>query len=310
MESTTINNIQNFRLENSLAEAHIMLAKFNQTRLTPHYSSLNWRNEIQQEFEFKILEGEILEAEKKLILSQARTAPQKTQEFVEWFEDLKATGPGQNSPLFDWLAESANYAQMKWFIQQEVAGEAGFEDLTALTQIKMPTQPKMEMANNYWDEMGRGNFAGMHGPMLTKIASEFGLDENTNIEKSTWEALALGNVLLGMAINRRYAYHSVGALGVVELTAPGRAKKVHQGLKRLGMSAEGQRYYLLHSAIDIKHSADWNREVITPLIEAHPEVIPAIAEGALMRLNAGARCFARYQKELGLTSEPPEKPLH
>lgn len=310
MEFVTVNTTPNLRQEEALAAAHVMLAKFNKARLTPHYSSSNWREEIEQETRFRLLEGEILEAERNLILPQAATAPQKTAEFMEWFEALKSTGPGQNSPLFDWLETSANHEQMKWFIQQEVAGEAGFEDLTALTQIKMPTRPKMEMANNYWDEMGRGKFPGMHGPMLARIAAEFELDENTSIENSTWEALALANVLLGMAANRRYAFHSVGALGVIELTAPGRAKKVHQGLKRLGMSAEGQRYYLLHSAIDIKHSADWNREVIEPLIEAQPELMPAIAEGALMRLNAGARCFVRYQKELATIADRAKESLH
>jgi hypothetical protein len=298
METVTQFERANFTLDSSLAAAHVALAKFNQNRLTPQYSNQNWRQEIKQETAMRLLEGEILEAERNLILAEAAAAPKKTSQFIEWFEALKSTGPGQNSPLFDWLAESANHDQMKWFIQQEVAGEAGFEDLTALTQIKMPTQPKMEMANNYWDEMGRGKFAGMHGPMLARIAEEFELDEKTSLESSTWEALALANVLLGLAMNRRFAYHSVGALGAIELTAPGRAKKVHQGLKRLGLSPEGQRYYLLHSAIDIKHSAYWNREVIAPLIEAQPELMPAIAEGALMRLNAGARCFVRYQQEL------------
>ena len=47
--------------------------------------------------------------------------------------------------------------QMRWFLTQEVAGEAGFDDLAALTQVKMPQQAKLEIARNYWDEMGRGN---------------------------------------------------------------------------------------------------------------------------------------------------------
>lgn len=291
---------QSFSSRVALERAHRKLAVFNQNRLNPQNVKTNWRDQIQDALPFLLLEGEILETERSLVLEQARSAPRDPQNFMTWFEGLKATGPGQNSALFDWLAEVATREEMQWFIEQEVAGEAGFDDLVAMTQIKMPTRPKLEMANNYWDEMGRGKEAGMHGPMLSRIASEFGLDEHTSLEKSTWEALALGNVLLGLAVNRRYAFHSVGALGAVELTAPGRAKKVHQGLKRLGLSPEGQRYYLLHSAIDIKHSADWNREVIQPLIEENPEAMAPIAEGALMRLNAGARCFIRYQRYFGL----------
>ncbi len=188
---------------------------------------------------------------------------------------------------------------MKWFIAQEVAGEAGFEDLTALAQIKMPVRPKLEMARNYWDEMGRGKESGMHGPMLEQVAQEFNLNVE-NPYKIIPEAVALGNVMMGMAMNRDYAFHAAGALGAIELTAPGRAKRVYLGLKRLGISPVGQRYYLLHSALDIQHSIDWNREVIGPLVEQFPDCTQALAEGALMRLNAGARCFRRYEDHFGL----------
>ena len=34
------------------------------------------------------------------------------------------------------------------------------------------------------------------------------------------EALALGNTMIALARNRRYAFHSIGALGVIEMTAP------------------------------------------------------------------------------------------
>ena len=85
-------------------------------------------------------------------------------------------GPGQNDPLFPWLERLASFEEMKWFLEQEVSGEAGFDDLVALTQIKMPQTPKLEMARNYWDEMGRGNAQGMHGPMLTRLAAYFGVD--------------------------------------------------------------------------------------------------------------------------------------
>jgi hypothetical protein len=62
------------------------------------------------------------------------------------FERLKDDGPGQGDALFPWLAQSADLQQMRWFLQQEVAGEAGFDDLLALTQVKMPSQAKLEMA--------------------------------------------------------------------------------------------------------------------------------------------------------------------
>jgi hypothetical protein len=98
-----------------------------------------------------------------------------------------------------------------------------------------------------------------------------------------------------MATSRRYAWHSVGALGVIELTAPGRSACVAAGLRRIGLSDRERRYFDLHAVLDIKHSQDWNREALVPLVREDPRRATAIAEGALMRLTCGARCFDRYR---------------
>ena len=109
--------------------------------------------------------------------------------------------------------------------------------------------------------------------------------------------------MTGLAFNRRYAWQSVGALGIVELTAPGRVALVARGLRRLGVGAELRRYFDLHATLDVRHAEAWNREVIRPLVEADRRLMRPIAEGALMRLSAGARCFERYRAEFGLAAQ-------
>jgi pyrroloquinoline quinone (PQQ) biosynthesis protein C len=104
--------------------------------------------------------------------------------------------------------------------------------------------------------------------------------------------------MTAMATSRRYAWHSVGALGVIELTAPGRSAATAAGLRRLGFSAAERRYFDLHAVLDVKHSEAWNSEALRPLVEEDPRRATAIAEGALIRLNCGARCFERYRAEL------------
>ena len=198
------------------------------------------------------------------------------------------------------LAEEADLEQMRWFLLQEVAGEAGFEDLVAMAQVRMPDRPKLELARNYWDEMGRGSAGGMHGPMLKKLADH--LDLRPRIDQTVWPALALGNLLVAFSTTRRYAFHALGALGVVELTAPWRAAHVAAGLKRLGVGAE-RKYYALHATLDVEHSRTWNEEVLRPLAESRPEVIRSLAEGAVMRLMAGADCFDAYRAQLWGTED-------
>ena len=193
---------------------HLRLMRLNHARMAPGLPSEDWRRDIERQARQAVEEGEFLEASRSAVADRAGEAPHDADGFIRWFEQLEHDGPGQHDRLFGYLAESATREEMCWFLTQEVAGEAGFEDLSALTQMRMPVQVKLEIARNYWDEMGRGNEKGMHGPMLETLALRLGLAPNP--DDTVWEALALANTMAGLAANRRYAYHSVGALGVVE----------------------------------------------------------------------------------------------
>jgi hypothetical protein len=285
------------RREESKLARHLALRDFNHERLAPGPNALNLEQELRLDHEFRLHEARFVEEERRLVAAEAARAPSSPDDFVAWFEALKAHGPGQGDALFPWLAERATLEEMRWFLGQEVAGEAGFDDLVALTQVKLPVGPKLELARNYWDEMGQGHASAMHGPMLTRLANELELADE---HEPVWESLALGNLMVALANNRRYTYQSVGALGVIELTAPGRATLVNAGLKRLGVAGEARRYFALHATLDVRHSEAWNREVLRPLVAADRTLAPLIAEGALMRLHAGARCFERYRRELGV----------
>lgn len=277
---------------------HRTLAAFNSARFTPGLPHAGWEGELVRQAELAVAEGRWLETKRAEVAVRAAEAPRDPDGFVAWFEALERSGPGQSDPLFPWLAERASLEEMRWFLEQEVAGEAGFDDLTAVTQVRLPQRAKLELARNYWDEMGRGNAKGMHGPMLETLARALRLAPR--VETTVWESLALANTMAGLAANRRYAFHSVGALGVIEQTAPGRAKLVGEGLRRLGVSGKHRHYFDLHAVLDVKHSAAWNAEAAWPLVAANPDWAPALAEGALMRLECGAACFRRYRAVLGV----------
>jgi hypothetical protein len=280
---------------------HQCLNTFNARRLRPAFPTARWRDVLATDFGVHLLEIEFIEYERSRVAAQAARVPRDPASFVAWFESLEEIGPGQHDPLFPFLAEQATREQMCWFLTQEVAGEAGFDDLVALTQLKLPTLAKLELARNYWDEMGRGKAGGMHGGLLEQLAAAAAaLELDARAETTVWESLALGNLLTGLAANRCYTYQSVGALGVIELTAPGRAAHVNYGLKRLGVDKKTREYFALHATLDIQHAEAWNREVIATLVAEEPDSARAIAEGALMRLNAGARCFERYRQRFGI----------
>ena len=182
---------------------HRRLAAFNARRFEPALPDAEWAADLAEDQQFLLEEGRWLEAFRADVAARAAEAPRDPAGFIAWFEELDRTGPGQHDPLFPWLAEEATMEEMRWFLTQEVAGEAGFEDLTAITQVKLLQQPKLELARNYWDEMGRGNPKGMHGPMLEALAISLGLAPT--VETTVWESLALANTMAGLACNRRYA---------------------------------------------------------------------------------------------------------
>ena len=277
-------------------QLHRALVQLNRKRMTPTLDVRFSRAELMREAELRQLEHDFIEGERRAVQAAVADAPTQPGAFVAWFEGLRDWGPGQGDALFPWLANEAGLDQMKWFLEQEMAGEAGFDDLVASTQIKLPPRAKLEMARNYWDEMGQGTESGMHGPMLEGLAKALELEPE--VDRTVWQSLALANLMSGLASNRHYTYQSVGALGAIELTAPGRSAQVNAGLKRLGQSGSARRYYALHATLDIKHAEAWQREVLYSLVEQEPRTARLIAEGALMRLQAGARCFVRYRQEL------------
>jgi hypothetical protein len=285
------------------AEAlHLGLAHWNRRRLavaTPH---ADWRAELNEECRMKRLEGAFVEAFRAHVEPLVSNVPSDPDGFVAWFEGLKDGGPGQWDPLFAWLETDASLEDLKWFLTQEAAGEAGFDDLVAMTQVKLPVRPKLELARNYWDEMGRGAERGMHGPMLEKTTQVLGLQPT--IETTLWQSLALANTMTAFATNRRYVYQSIGALGVVELTAPTRVACVAEGLKRAGVGPEGRKYFALHAQLDIEHSKAWNAEALEPLVAETPGCARFLAEGALMRLICGEQCFETYRAHLWAHTHP------
>jgi hypothetical protein len=272
------------------------LAHWNRERLKPGMPGPEWQRDLERDMRMLRLEGAFLEELRNEVAEEAARAPRDSDTFVAWFEELRETGPGQGDPLFPWLAETADQNQLRWFFEQEAAGEAGFDDLVAYTQVKMPVRAKLELARNYWDEMGRGNVKGMHGLMLDALVET--LEVQPAIETTVWQSLSLANAMTAMATSRRYAWHSVGALGVIELTAPGRSAQVAAGLRRIGLNERERRYFDLHAVLDVKHSHEWNEEILRAVVRDDPRRAVPIAEGALIRLRCGARCFERYRSKL------------
>jgi hypothetical protein len=274
---------------------HRRLAEFNRARFRPSLAASEWQEGLREELAQRLLEGRYLEGERAAVETLARSAPTQPQEFVDWFEGLRELAARQNQHFYRWLAQSSDRADLAWLLAQELATGEILEDLFSLTELGLPWRAKLELARCYWDEMGQGEATAMRARILDGLERELQIELT---EPPAWQCMARSNLMWGLAANRHYAFQSIGALGALELETAGSAKAIAIAMKRLGFAVESHAYFAARAKSSVVRSHAWNHDVILPLVAQDVRAATAIAEGALMRFAADARCIARYSVDL------------
>ncbi|HEX6576372.1 MAG TPA: iron-containing redox enzyme family protein [Gemmatimonadaceae bacterium] len=216
--------------------------------------------------------------------------PSDAEQFAAWFNSTAFAHPLYEHDLYTFIACEASRAQLEWFFRMECAGEAAFDDLVAMGQVGTRGSVKMEMASNYWDEMGRGRAHAVHTHLFYNLIDSLKV-EAPPASELPWQVLAGVNVMLWSCIPRRNAFRAQGTLGAVELLAPQRCTRVVHGAKRVGIRKKAVVYYGAHAIIDIGHAEGWLANVVKPQVAAHPQARVGIAEGLLARADASLDYF-------------------
>lgn len=214
--------------------------------------------------------------------SSSVDGPASADEFVSWFHHLVETNPTLHHPLYPYIEEQAGEDEFRFFVAQETSVDRDFADLIALVQVGLPNGPKVVVAENYWDEMGRGDRASSHEMLFREMARSIRIIEDDVVP--TAESLACGNALRVMAMFHSYRNACLGALAITEAGVPARFAKVMRGAERLGLPEPVLHYYSEHVTGDESHAADWLDRVILPLIEADPTAIDGMLAGIRIRL--------------------------
>ena len=131
--------------------------------------------------------------------------------------------------VYDWLAGAADRADLVEFLALEGGPDADFDDLVALCQIGLSGLPKLTLAANYWDEMGRGSLAaGAHraAPRHGRRALGVRTIPTDHLPLEVLERRALNGYL---ATNRSLQPEMLGSLGLLEVQAGPRCRRVVHG---------------------------------------------------------------------------------
>src|SRR6185503_1683541 len=178
--------------------------------------------------------------------------------------------------LYTFLASEATRSQLEWFLRMECAGEAAFDDLVALAQVGTRGEVKMEMASNYWDEMGRGRQQAVHTHLFHQLIDDLRISA-PDAGELPWEVLSGINLMVWSCLHRSNAFRAQGVLGAVELLAPQRCTRVVHGALRLGIRKKTVVYYGAHA--------------IEAQVRELPDARHGIAEGLLARADASLDYF-------------------
>ena len=176
------------------------------------------------------------------------------------------------------------------FLSFEGGPDGGFDDLVAACQIGLDGGAKVELAQNYWDEMGNGTLARVHTELHRKLTRALGLacpprhlQPVTALERSVLTGL--------MATNRWLQPEMLGALGLLELQAGPRCRKVVAALERIGAGDDAIDFYAEHAAVDPRHGKDWVDKAVVPF-EGDERWASGIVRGARWRFIVNEGFFA------------------
>ena len=197
--------------------------------------------------------------------------------------------------VYDWLAVEADDDQLRRFLALEGGPDAGFDDLVATCQVGLSGAAKVVMGANYWDEMGCGRPEDVHTLLHDRMVAAMELPRLADPPQSALDRTALNGLL---ATNRWLQPELVGALGLTELQAGPRCRKVVQALHRLGAPADALPFYVEHADTDPRHAKDWLDGVVGPLVDQHPSWGPRIVRGAAWRAEVNHRLFADARRLL------------
>lgn len=236
------------------------------------------------------LERALIERENRLVDEDlVAAAPARPREFLSWLRTYARAQPAYKHPYYvDFISNHATEADLRTYVIQESVVDGRFDDLLAMMQVGAQGDPKLEIASNYWDEMGNGDPAQVHTHLFNKIFEVFDITEDELAGALTAEALLSGNLAVLLCRYRRFYPEAVGFLGMTEWFAPDRFVHVVNAWERLGLPDVGIVYHKLHITVDSQHAAGWFHRVVGPA--AGSDFMRAgITRGVLWRLNSSAR---------------------
>jgi hypothetical protein len=202
-----------------------------------------------------------------------------------------ASGPS----LSAFLLESGTLRQLREFCVHRSAYQLKEADPHTFAIPRLSGDAKAAMVEIQLDEYRCGRSADMHSSLFADTRTAFGLDPvyGAYLNRLPGATLATVNLPSMFGLHRRWRAALVGHLAVFEMTSVEPMGRYSRALARMGIGAEGRRFYDVHVAADARHAVIALDRMVAGLIDTEPHLGDDLLFGAAALLLIEG-LFARH----------------
>ncbi|MEU3307677.1 iron-containing redox enzyme family protein [Nocardiopsis sp. NPDC055551] len=170
--------------------------------------------------------------------------------------------------------------------------------------------PKAALVTVQHDEYGAGDPERTHSKLFADMMAELGLSDvyGAYVDSAPPAMLAEVNFMSLCGLHRGLRAALIGQFATVELTSSPGSDRLVKAMRKLGCGPAAIRFYAEHVEADAVHEQLIRREVITPLLQAEPELTADVVFGIRSSLFLAGRLeeylFQRWRR--GESSFRPE----
>jgi hypothetical protein len=225
----------------------------------------------------RLLERRVERALFEEVGEPARLAP---DDLVTALEHLAHAGSGPS--LSQWMLGHGTREQMRELCVHRSAYQLKEADPHTWALPRIRGRAKAAMADIQHDEYGAGNSEGVHAVLFAATMRALDLDDRYGafLDVIPGSTLATGNLISLLGLHRRWRAACVGHLALFEMTSVAPMLRYARALERLGVGAEGRRFYDVHVEADAVHEVVALHDMVAPLVSEAPELAGDVLFGA------------------------------
>jgi hypothetical protein len=211
-------------------------------------------------------------------------------------EDLRRIiADGKGPSLSAYLEEGGTLEAMREFSIHRSAYQLKEADPHTWAIPRLGGAPKAALIEIQLDEYGEGVEPAMHSSLFAQSMEAVGLDSayGAYLDCLPGTTLATTNVISLFGLHRRRRGALIGHLAAFESTSVTPMARYQKALRRLGVGADGQRFYEVHVSADEHHEVVALQEMASGLAWAEPDLTTDILFGARAMMLVEER-FARH----------------